>query len=140
MLTSRRGEPEAPRYLLRTPEPLLVRTDKTLLSQAFDALLFFCHVSAGPDGAVRVDGRALACEPNADGAEVQISIRFPAGRFDHRAPAEILEPYALRRELPELGANSLAAASGILRGQGGTIELHKEPKGGLEWLLRLPMA
>ncbi len=71
---------------------------------------------------------------------VQASIRFPAGRFEHLHPAKILEPYALRRELPELGANSLAAATGIVSGQGGSVELHKEPGGGLEWLVRLPSA
>ncbi|MFT7485962.1 MAG: hypothetical protein ACI9F9_001815 [Candidatus Paceibacteria bacterium] len=140
MLTSRRGEPEAPRFLLRTPEPLSIRTDKILLSQALDALLFFCQVSAGSEGTVRVDGRTLEPDLGADTGTVQVSIRFPAGRFSEFSPAEILEPYSLRRELPELGANSLAAASGIVRGQGGTLELHKEPKGGLEWLLRLPMA
>ena len=131
MLITRRGEPDAPRYLLRTQNPLLVRSDKRLLAQVFDALLFFSHLCAGPDGTVRVDGRLRA-------DRVSISIRFPGGIFAELEPATILEPYALRRSLPELGANSLAAAAGILRGQGGALELRAEESGGFEWLVTLP--
>lgn len=138
MLSMRRAEPEAPRYLLRAPESLPVRTDKILLTQAFDALLFLCQVCAEAGGTVRVDGRVLHATSDDEIDAVQISIRFPAGRFADLQPAQILEPYALRRSLPELGANSLAAATGILNGQGGTVELHKEPSGGLEWLILLP--
>jgi hypothetical protein len=42
--------------------------------------------------------------------------------------------------LPELGANALAAAGGILSGQGGRLELRAESGGGLEWVLHLPAA
>jgi hypothetical protein len=142
MLGARRAEPEAPRYLIRTPDSLVVRSDKVLLSQALDALLFLCHCCAGPEGSVRVDGKRTpeAHSGTSTQAEVRISIRFPAGRLADLRPAEILEPYALRRRLPELGANALAAAGGILSGQGGRLELRAESGGGLEWVLHLPAA
>ena len=137
MLTARRSEPEAPRYLIRTPEPLEIQSDKMLISQALDALLFLAHHAAGPGGTVRLDGRHVAAE-DGDGEEVLVSIRFPAGRFADRTPARLLEPYGLRRDLPELGANALAAASGLLRGQGGRVELRAEAGDGLEWRVHLP--
>lgn len=136
MLTMRRSEVDAPRYLIRTPDGLPLRSDKLLLTQALDALLFLCHASAGPGGTVRVDGRLVDDED----MPIQVSIRFPAGQLADLEPNEIVQPYALRRTLPELGPNSLAAATGILRGQGGDVELVKEPRGGLEWLIRLPRA
>jgi len=140
MLSSLRGEQDAPRYLLRISEPLTARSDKRLLSQAFDALLFFTHRCSGPEGTARIDGRRVE-DPLAEPGEadrVLISIRFPAGAFGDREPAQVLEPYALRQSLPELGANALAAAAGILRGQGGGLDLHQERGGGLEWLIHLP--
>ena len=142
MLAAKRAEPDAPRYLIRSPEPLDVRSDRMLLTQSFDALLFLCHSCAGPAGTVRVDGRRVAA-PSAEDPMcevVRVSIRFPAGELADLEPAELLEPYGLRRRLPELGPNALAAASGILRGQGGSLELLAEPGGGLEWRLELPQA
>ncbi len=136
MLTMRRSSEDAPRYLIRTPDPLPLRSDKLLLTQAFDALLFLCHACSGPEGTVRVDGRRLEGEDHG----IRVSIRFPAGQLAELEPDEILQPYALRRSLPELGPNSLAAAAGIVRGQGGEVQLLKEPRGGLEWLIRLPLA
>lgn len=139
MLTARRGEPGSPRYLLRAPEPLPMRSDKLILTQALDALLFLAHHAAGPEGTVRVEARAM--ESPEEELEARVSIRFPAGRFRGHAPGELLEPYALRRELPELGANALAAACSLLRGQGGRAELRAEAGGeGFEWLVRLPGA
>lgn len=138
MLTTRRSEADAPRYLIRTPDPLPLRSDKQLIEQAFDALLFLSHKAAGEEGTVRVDGRVI--KDVEDDPQIRVSIRFPAGTLEGISPAELLEPYALRRSLPELGANSLAAASGILQGQGGRVELHQEASGGLEWLVYLPFA
>ncbi len=138
MLTMRRSEPDAPRYLLRTSGELPLRADKQLLSQALDALLFLAHKGAGEEGTVRVDARleeGIEVE-----AEVQLSIRFPAGLFSDISPARLLEPYALRRLLPELGANALAAAAGILRGQGCSLGLSQESSGNLEWVVILPCA
>ncbi len=139
MLTARRGEPGSPRYLLRAPDPLPMRSDKLILTQALDALLFLAHHAAGPEGTVRVEARPM--ESPEEELEARVSIRFPAGRFRGHAPGELLEPYALRRELPELGANALAAACSLLRGQGGRAELRAEAGGeGFEWLVRLPGA
>ena len=142
MLAAKRAEPDAPRYLIRSPEPLDVRSDRMLLTQGLDALLFLCHWCAGPAGTVRVDGRRVAVPSAEDPLRevVRVSIRFPAGELADLEPAELLEPYGLRRRLPELGPNALAAASGILRGQGGSLELLAEPGGGLEWRLELPQA
>lgn len=136
MLTTRGSETDAPRYLIRTPDALLLRSDKQLIEQALDALLFLAHKSAGPDGTVRVDGR-LDDVPEL-GGQVRLSIRFPAGRFSDLSPDQLLEPYGLRRLLPELGANAIAAANGILRGQGGRLALYQESSGGLEWVVHLP--
>lgn len=136
MLTARGSEPEAPRYLIRTPEgedALPVRSDRVLLTQALDAVLFLGHWCASPGGTLRVDGRLVE-------DEVRVSIRFPAGALADMNLGRILEPYGLRRRLPELGANALAAASGILQGQGGRLELESDGDGGLEWLLHLPAA
>jgi len=142
MLAAKRAEPDAPRYLIRSPDPLEIRSDRMLLTQALDALLFLCHWCAGPAGTVRVDGRRveLPGDEAAPREVVRVSIRFPAGEFADLAPERLLEPYGLRRRLPELGPNALAAASGILRGQGGSLELLAEAGGGLEWRLELPQA
>lgn len=136
MLKTRRAEADAPRYLLRTSNALALRSDKPLIEQALDALLFFAHKAAGDSGTVRVDGRAG--EDSADSGTIEVSIRFPAGRFADFTPEQLLSPYSLRSELPELGANSLAAANGILRGQGGRLSLVRESREGLEWLVQLP--
>jgi hypothetical protein len=138
MLTARRSEAESPRYLLRAPDPLPLRSDKLVLTQALDALLFLAHHAAGPGGTVRVDARLLE-DPDEERREAQVSIRFPAGRFRGRAPGALLEPYSLRRDLPELGANALAAACSLLRGQGGRTELRVDGAEGLEWLVTLPL-
>lgn len=133
MLTARREESDAPRFLLRSSGSLMVRTEKRLLSQAFDAILYLSHHGAGPEGTVRVDARE-----DEDPDEVLVSIRFPAGPLHDVEPHRIMEPYALRRILPELGANSLGAAAGIFAGQGGSLDLIVERGGGLEWVVRLP--
>jgi hypothetical protein len=40
--------------------------------------------------------------------------------------------------LPDLGPNALSAAVGIVRGQGGTLELGSPARGRLSWTLTLP--
>jgi hypothetical protein len=138
MLTARRSEPDAPRYLIRTPDvedSLPVRADRVLLSQALDALLYLSHWCASSEGTVRVEGQHLDASD-----EVQVSIRFPADELSDMKVGQILEPYGLRRRLPELGANALGAASGILQGQQGRLDLRRHGNGGLEWLLHLPAA
>ena len=139
MLTARRSEGGSPRYLLRAPDPLPVRSDKLLLTQALDALLFLAHHAAGPEGTVRVDASTL--ESPEEEQEHRLSIRFPAGRFTGQEPGLLIEPYGIRSELPELGPNALAAACSLLQGQGGSVELRTEQGGaGFEWIVRLPGA
>ena len=66
---------------------------------------------------------------------------FPRRRTGlHNHIAERFDLTRRRRILPALGANSLAAARGILAGQGGSAELWKLPDGGLEWRVLLPSA
>lgn len=138
-LAAKRNEPGSPRYLVRSQGQLEVRSDKALLAQALDALLFLAHELAGSEGTVRVDARAEA-DPTGVANRARVSIRFPAADHEHLTPSQILEPYGLRRLLPELGANALAAAAGILQGQGGSLELDKEAGGGFEFVLRLPLS
>jgi len=133
MLTALRSEPGAPRYLIRTDGDLGLRSDRSLLGQVFDALFFLAHRAAGEGGSVRVDARG-------EDGRVEVSIRFPGGPYGELPPGEILQPYGLRRLLPELGANALAAASGLLAGQEGSLELRQEHGGGLEWVVSLPGA
>ncbi|HIG10448.1 MAG: hypothetical protein ABGY71_00865 [bacterium] len=139
LLKARRAEPAAPRYLLRSTGDLSVRSDKALLAQVFDALLFLCHHFAGEDGRVRMDARQRPGQ-EAAGGEVHISICFSASGFLDLKPSEVLTPYALRHLMPELGANALAAARGILNGQGGSLELKTREDEGFEWIVSLPHA
>lgn len=139
LLGARRAEPGSPRYMLRTSSDLPIRSDKALLMQVFDALLYLCHQLAGEDATVRVDGRVEA-DPTGVADRVLVSIRFPSSDHPDLDPATVLTPYGLRRVLPELGPNALAAAAGILRGQGGSLELISESGAGFEWVLRLPLA
>ncbi len=138
LLTARRSEPGSPRYLVRTSDPLAVRSDKALLGQVFDALLYLSHHLAGENGTIRVDGR-LEEDPAGLTDRVRVSIRFPAPDHPELEAADVLVPYGLRRLMPELGPNALAAAAGIVKGQGGSLELVPE-QGGFEWVLRLPHA
>jgi hypothetical protein len=52
----------------------------------------------------------------------------------------IFTPYALRRVLPNLGPNALAAAQAIVVGQGGSLTLGFLDKGRASWRLELPVA
>jgi len=139
LLDAAGSEQGAPRYLLRCDGELPVQADKALLAQALDALLVLAHGCAGAQGAVRVEARRA--EPD----EVSVHLAFPAGPLAEIPRERVLEPYALRPILPRLGANALAAAAGILRGQGGALELAHEDENGTEpdllrWTLRLPLA
>lgn len=135
-LRSARSEPDCPRFLFRTAGDLWVRSDRTLLTEALDALLGLAQLCAGPEGTVRVEVQAREGKTRA----VEARLAFPAGPLRDLSAERILEPYGLRRVLPALGANSLAAARGILTGQGGSAELWKLPDGTLEWRVSLPAA
>jgi hypothetical protein len=130
------GGADGPRFLLRKDGAARVTSDRQLLSQALDALFFVARSAARPGEVVRVHLRLDAEPPTA----AEIGIEFPVGPLAGLDPARIVEPYALRRTLPELGANALLAASGIVRGQGGDIELARVGEGHLEWRVRLPIS
>ncbi|MEM9379475.1 MAG: hypothetical protein AAGB93_05940 [Planctomycetota bacterium] len=108
--------PDSPRLLFRTaPEAATtVRADKALVSMALDALLRAAVGCAGAGDVVRV---------SVDGAETgpAVRIEFPRGPLADLRPEDVLEPYALKTRLPEIGSNALAAAGGIAVGQGGDL-------------------
>ena len=130
------ASPDAPRLLFRAKgENPTVAADKTLVACAVDAVLQTAVACGGSGDVVRV-------QVIADGRAVALDVEFPPGPLVGRAPAEIMEPYAVRDVLPEIGANALAAAGAIAVGQGGDL-LFREREGGavgftLE-LLRAPV-
>jgi hypothetical protein len=129
--------PDAPRCLLRSNGALPVRSDRQLLSQAFDALFFVARSAAARGEIVRVQARR---DESSSPPWARISIDFPAGRL-LEVPAEtILEPYGLRRILPELGPNALSAAVRIIEGQGGLCQLEPLSRGRWSWNVALPLA
>ncbi|MCP3920342.1 MAG: hypothetical protein GY711_32855 [bacterium] len=127
---------ELPRFLFRGTQDAAVRSDKSLLVQAFDALLQVAAECADADDTVRVSADT-GVDPS-NGPRVVVRVSFPAGPLAGMAPLEILRPYALKRELPTIGPNALAAAAGIVRGQGGEFELTHEEEARLVWIASLP--
>lgn len=127
---------DAPRCLFRGGGVLPVRSDRTLLTQALDAFFFVAQSCAESGEIVRV-------QTTRSGTPEQpmalITIEFPAGRLSGVPPETILSPYGLRRILPTLGPNALAAATGIFAGQGGRALLERRGEGRLAWLLEVPL-
>jgi hypothetical protein len=127
---------DAPRCLFRGGGVLPVRSDRTLLTQALDAFFFVAQSCAESGEIVRV-------QTTRSGTPEQpmalITIEFPAGRLSGVPPETILSPYGLRRILPTLGPNALAAATGIFAGQGGHALLERRGEGRLAWLLEVPL-
>ena len=120
------ADANGPRYLFREEGEPVVRSDKTLLVAVFDALLAVARSCSGSREVVRV-----SVERDAAGPLARVRVSFPAGPLADVDPAGVLEPYGLRRTLPQIGANALAAASRILEGQGGRLALGPdEPKPG----------
>ena len=126
--------PTSPRWLVRSSGPLLVHSDRELLLQVFDALFYVAEKCSGRTDIVRV--QAVESESELDLGRV--TIEFAAGPLAEIDPRRVLEPYGLRRVLPDLGPNALSAAVGIVRGQGGTLELGAPARGRLSWILALP--
>jgi hypothetical protein len=126
--------PDAPRLLYRSAGPVEVRSDRGLLGVVFDALLFVARECSSRGVVVRAQ-----VLPPADG-RVAVEIEFPAGPLDGRTVEHIFTPYALRRVLPNLGPNALAAAQAIVVGQGGSLTLGFLDKGRASWRLELPVA
>jgi len=131
-----RKGPQAPRWLVRSNGPLRVRSDREILLQAFDALLFVAEKCSGRGEIVRVQATAVE---GPRPPRVRVAIEFPEGKLAGLDPARVVEPYGLRRILPELGPNALSAAAGILAGQGGRLELRRG-RGRMTWFVELPLA
>jgi len=125
--------PESPRLLFRGGGELPVRSDRALLSQALDAFIFLAQSCAAKGEIVRLQTRA-------EGDSCALSIQFPPGPLADFEPERILQPYGLRRAVPKLGPNALAAATGIIAGQGGRALLERSGQGRLGWLIELPRA
>lgn len=126
----------SPRYLFRPNPGASVLSDKALLCTALDALLQLADACSGPDDVVRV-----ALEPDSGSSLHQIRIQFPAGPLVALPPGEILAPYALKRLVPQIGPNALAAAGRILQGQGGDLAIGEGPTAGERLLVAtLPTA
>lgn len=134
-LRAMRADPGCPRFLFRAAGDAWVRSERALLTEAFDALLTLAQLCAGPEGTVRLEVRR-----EGEAQVLETRIRFAPGPLSSLALERIQAPYGLRRVLPELGPNSLAAARGILEGQGGQVELLRLEDGDLEWRVRLPAA
>ncbi len=128
--------PPGPSIQIAVHEELWVRADKGLLARALDAVLALARACSSPADVVRV--RAGSSENGEDHGRVSVEISFPAGPLGDLRPEEIVQPYALRRRFAALGPNSLAAAEGILRGQGGALALAAPSPGELRWNLELP--
>jgi hypothetical protein len=126
--------PTSPRWLVRSSGPLLVHSDRELLLQVFDALLYVAEKCSGRTDIVRVQ----AVESESDLDLARVTVEFAAGPLAEIDPRRVLEPYGLRRVLPDLGPNALSAAVGIVRGQGGSLELGAPARGRLAWILALP--
>jgi len=131
-----RKGPQSPRWLVRSNGPLRVRSDREILLQAFDALLFVAEKCSSRGEIVRVQATVVeGSEP----PRVRVAIEFPQGKLAGVDPARVVEPYGLRRILPDLGPNALSAAAGILAGQGGRLEL-RPGRERLSWIVELPLA
>ena len=125
---------EAPRILYRSAGPVMVRSDRGLLGVVFDALLFVARECSSRG--VVVKAQVLAPIEG----KVAVEIDFPTGPLDGRSVENIFTPYALRRVLPNLGPNALAAAQAIVVGQGGTLSLRFQGRGRALWHLELPLS
>ncbi len=125
-------------WQFRAREALWVRSDKGLLMRAIDAMLALPRACASAVDGPRVQVEALLLAPESAAPRVRVEILFPVGALADLRPEDILEPYSLRRRFSALGPNALAAAEGILRGQGGALELTAPAAGMLRWRMELP--
>lgn len=118
--------PDAPRLLFRrSPEGTLIQADKLLVAMALEALLRTAVGCAGAGDVVRV-----SVDARIDAGPLA-RVEFPAGPLSDMRPEDVLEPYALKSRLPQIGANALAAAGGIAVGQGGDLIVAQDPAGTL---------
>ncbi len=127
--------PNAPRILFRKRgNRTETVADKALVAAAIDALLHTAVACAGSGDVVRitVEGRV--------GELIVTEIQFPPGPLSDLHPDQILTPYALRKILPQIGPNALAAAGAIAVGQGGDMCLMRNEDGSATFLFELPGA
>lgn len=125
------ASPDAPRLLFRARgENPTVSADKALVACAVDATLQTALACGGSGDVVRV-------QVVADDRAVTLDVEFPPGPLLGRDPTEIMEPYAIRDVLPEIGANALAAAGAIAVGQGGDLLFGEREAGAVGFTLEL---
>jgi len=127
--------PEAPRCQYKTVPTAIVRSDRQLLSQALDAVFFLVRCTSRKGDLVRAQVQRVE---DPAGVVIELSLDFPSGPLEGIPADEIVEPYALSDLFPELGPNALAAAAGIVSGQGGSLSLSSKAAGRMTWRLRLP--
>jgi hypothetical protein len=127
---------DAPRCQFKTARGADVRSDKELVSQALDAAFFLVRCTAHKGDLVRAQVGVV----DDGGAWVELTLDFPSGPLEGLPIDEITAPYGLADLYPELGPNALAAAAGIVAGQGGHLALQARPRARLTWTLRLPRA
>lgn len=126
------SRPEStPRCQFRCTEPVFVRSDRALLGQAFDAFFWLA-------GACSAKGDLIRAQVARDGGAADVRVEFPSGPLERVDATRILEPYGLRRILPDLGPNALSAAGAIIAGQGGRVDLARGQNGGLAWHIVMP--
>ncbi len=125
--------PNAPRILFRTRGSRSgTVADKSLVVAALDALLQTAVACAGSGDVVRITVEGRPEEPTV------VDVEFPPGPLSERHPDDILAPYGLRKILPGIGPNALAAAGAIAVGQGGDLTLQRDEEGLLTFTLELP--
>ncbi len=127
--------PEAPRCQYKTVPTAIVRSDRQLLSQALDAVFFLVRCTSRKGDLVRAQVQRVE---DPAGVVIELALDFPSGPLEGIPEDEIVEPYSLSDLFPELGPNALAAAAGIVSGQGGSLSLSSKAAGRMTWRLRLP--
>lgn len=126
---------DAPRCQFKTTPGADVRSDRLLLNQALDAVFFLVRCTSKKGDLVR----AQVQRSDEDGrAWVELALDFPSGPLEGFPEDELVAPYGLADLFPDLGPNALAAARGIVAGQGGRLSLASRARGRMTWRLRLP--
>lgn len=128
--------PDAPRCQFKTARAS-VRSDRQLVSQTLDALFFLVRCTSRKGDLVRAQ---VQTTDDARGAGVELSIDFPSGPLEGFGADDVITPYALADLFPELGPNALAAAAGIVAGQGGSLALVNRARSRMTWTLWMPRA
>lgn len=126
---------DAPRCQFKTTPGAEVRSDRLLLNQALDAIFFLVRCTSKKGDLVR----AQVQRTDDDGrAWIELALDFPSGPLEGFPEDELVAPYGLADLFPDLGPNALAAARGIVAGQGGRLSLASRTRGRMTWRLRLP--